>query len=249
MRPYALLAALMLVACEGSTGPPPPDYGMPVREGPAALIQITQEFRERGGQALITLTDDPSDEALVDLRDMSLTAVEQVPDGPVLKALIPPDRVDTVAARPYVVAIEPEPGPPPIASSRLAMDSVVVDAWLSRTVVAPDDTLTLLVRVENRRQETLVVTFGGFCLREQQVVQEYRYSPPRTLQLNSLSRGCQDAVVNQEYPAATAQTDHDFYYAREERVGPLLPGSYTITVDWLSLEWPDQVLRFRVEAP
>jgi hypothetical protein len=118
---FALLASIAGAAC--SSEATAPDVGLPNRTGPADVSRVTQEFRQVGGNAFVTLTGFPTPRSIEALsiaglrppagceriRPTPCTAIETFDNLRlrVVWGFVPAGGVNPLVALKFVTAIEP----------------------------------------------------------------------------------------------------------------------------------------------
>lgn len=117
VRGGASVVALLVAASAAGCGDEPAvEAGLAARSEPVDTTRITGPFRGSGGNVFVTLTGRPGADAVAALVDAGLGAPLGGSAGPVVMApLAPttvwgwaaPESIRTVAALPFVTAIEP----------------------------------------------------------------------------------------------------------------------------------------------
>lgn len=254
-----LLLLLASAALAGCTDPaaPSPSYGMPTRDGPPDLSEVTADFRTWGGAAMILLTAQPSDSVLSDLQALGVHHISDPGFNNfhwIYGGIPGEDVTAVVAGRPYVTGVTPlhdppygpVPGPAPVGVDSALLPELELRASLDRVHVAPGESVELTVWLRNPADTAAVITYGHSC--------DFVLGPARVLAdggavsipVDGADYGCHDTIWSDTIEAGASQERVRTVTAAIQGI-PIPQGTYRLRV-WRNAipELPDVTVSFEV---
>lgn len=257
-RVLLLLASVALAGCSDPAAPAP-SYGMPMRDGPPDLSEVTADFRAWGGAAMILLTGEPSDSALSDLQALG---VHHMTDPGfdnfhwIYGGIPGEDVTAVVAGRPYVTGVTPlhDPpygpvsGPEPVGADSALLPDLELRASLDRVTVAPGERVELTVRLRNPADTAAVITYGHSCFFVLDPARVLADGGEVTMLVDGTRYGCQDMIWSDTIEGGTSQQRVKSVAAAIQGI-PVPRGTYQLRV-WRNAtpELPDVTVSFEVVA-